>query len=539
MKKSGLIVAALFLVASAHACLVLGQSRTAVFTVDANLQTIAVQATDKHGNYISDLSASDFTLLEDGRPQKIAFFEAREQPISLAILLDVGRSMDFGRKLDRALDLMAPLMRGNLPEDEIFFVPFSDEVGPFRQLTADERLRRPVIPRLGHRGSALYDALASTLCHMRTAKNVRQAVVVISDGMDQHSRLRLNQLIELVRSSNPQVFMVGFYDRPEYEVYRQGQKTVTIVGLREVDNPVFVFERLAKESGAQSFFPSSERDFGKAVDRIAALLSAQYSLAYYPETVDKIRKISIKVDRPGVKISARASVGSENQTDEVHFSATGCDVSPKDHPYPWESRLISAPGAPLVYHEDFSDPRSGWPNRSYENMHTSAQYVDGKYELVRQCARCTFAPASIPGIIAAAGGTAITAYGPWWNNFRATALLEAYWDTPDTGVGMVFDLREDGYYAFLSGTQNTFELVKGAWDGTRKEIVPLTPLGFIRRRVCKLTVERNGSQITLWVDDKQVGNVEDSTFNYGLIGFDVLGSGRAIVHDLLVDADGR
>lgn len=514
----------------------LGQSQTPIFTVNTNLQTIAVHVTDKHGTSVLGLTAPDFTLLEDGKRQRIAFFEAQEQPTSLAILLDVGRSMDFGHKLDRALEQIAPLMRGNLPEDEIFFVPFSDEVGPFRQLTADERLRPPVIPRFGHRGSALYDALASTMCHMRTAKNVRQAIVVISDGMDQHSRLRLNQLVELVRSSNPQVFMVGFYDKPEYQVYRQGQKTVTIVGLREVDNPVFVFERLARESGAEAFFPTSEHDFQKAVDRITALMSAEYALAYYPETANRIRKISIKVDRPDVKVSARATVGSENPTDEVHFSATGCEVSPKDHPYPWESRIISAPGAPLIYHEDFSDPRSGWPNRSYENMHASAGYVDGKYELVRRCAGCTFSPASIPGIVAAAGRSAIIAYGPWWTDFRASALLEPYWETSDTGVGMVFDLREDGYYAFLAATQNTFELVKGSWNGTQRELIPLTPLGFLRQRVCKLSVERNGTKIKLWVDDKEVGNVEDSSFNYGLIGFGVLGGGRAIVHDLLVEA---
>ena len=110
----------------------LGQSQTPVFTVDANLQTIAVQVTDRHGNDVSGLTASDFSLLEDGRPQKIAFFEAAAQPISLAILLDVGRSMDFEHKLDRALDLLAPLVRGNLPDDEIFFMPFTSFVPEYR-----------------------------------------------------------------------------------------------------------------------------------------------------------------------------------------------------------------------------------------------------------------------------------------------------------------------------------------------------------------------------------------------------------------------
>jgi len=516
----------------------LAQAQTPVFKVETNLQSVAVQVTDKQGNYERGLAASEFTLFEDGQAQKISFFEAEDQPISLAILLDVGRSMDFGGKLERALDLLVPLVRGNLPEDEIFFIPFTDEAGPFLQLTDEERLQRPTIPVLRHRGSAMYDALASVLCHMRTAKNVRQAIVVISDGMDQHSRLKLEQLIELVRSSNPQVFMVGLYDRPEYEIYRQSHKTVTLFGLREVDNPVTVFERLAKESGAESFFPMSARDFKKALDRIAALLSAQYVLAYYPKRVDKVRKIKVKVERPGVRVSARSSVGPESPADTVHFAATGCGVSPKDHPYPWESRVTSAPGAPMVYHEDFSDERSGWPKWGF-NENTDAHYINGAYELDRHCVRCTFVPRSVPGIVAAAADTVIAAYGPWWENFRASASLEAFWEETGAGVGMVFDFREEGYYAFLVGTPNTFELVKGSWDGNRTEIIPPTPLGFSMGRVCSLTVDRNGRQITLLVNNRQVGSVEDNSFEYGQVGFGVFGSGRAVVHDLLVEAKPR
>jgi VWFA-related protein len=165
---------------------------------------------------VRGLTASDFALREGGQPRKIAFFEAESEPISLAILIDSGRSMDFGGKRDRAQALLASLIRGNRPEDEIFLIPFTDEIGPFQQLTPEQRLRPPAIAPFGHRGSALYDALAAALCHMRTAKNIRQAVVVITDGVDQHSRLQLEQLIELVRSSSPQVFMVGLYNSLEY-----------------------------------------------------------------------------------------------------------------------------------------------------------------------------------------------------------------------------------------------------------------------------------------------------------------------------------
>jgi len=156
--------------------LALAQSQETVFRVETNLQSIAVEVTDKHGNYVQGLTASDFTLLEDGKPERIAFFEGESEPISLAILIDSGMTMDFGGKLDRARVLLASLIRGNRPEDEIFLMPFTDRIGPFEQLTPEQRLNPSPIPSFESRGSALYDALASALCHMRTAKNVRQAV---------------------------------------------------------------------------------------------------------------------------------------------------------------------------------------------------------------------------------------------------------------------------------------------------------------------------------------------------------------------------
>jgi hypothetical protein len=61
---------------------------SAQFRAESNLQSIAAQATDSRGNSLTGLSVEDFTLLEDGRPQRIAFFGAGRQPVSLAILLD-------------------------------------------------------------------------------------------------------------------------------------------------------------------------------------------------------------------------------------------------------------------------------------------------------------------------------------------------------------------------------------------------------------------------------------------------------------------
>jgi VWFA-related protein len=152
--------------------MVLCMTASAQFHAEANLQSIAAQVTDSRSNPLTGLRAGDFTLLEDGRPQTIAFFGAERQPVSLAILLDSSRSMIAGGKFQRARELLAPLLRADRASDEIFLVPFTDQVEEFRQLTEQERLHRPLPKKPAPKsGTALYDALATAVCHMKFAQH--------------------------------------------------------------------------------------------------------------------------------------------------------------------------------------------------------------------------------------------------------------------------------------------------------------------------------------------------------------------------------
>jgi Ca-activated chloride channel family protein len=518
-----------------------------VFRATTTLQSIAVQVTGKNGEYLKDLSASNFTLLEDGRPQKISFFESEHQPISLAVLVDASRSMEYGGKLERARMLLAPLLQGNNPNDEIFFMPFTDEAGPFQQLTASERMSPPPIVPPGHRGSAIYDALATALCHMRNSSNVRQAVLVISDGVDEHSRLRLEELLQLVRSSNPQVFMVGLYNAREQEIFHEQHKKLTIVGLREIDNPLFVFKRLADESGAESFFPSSEHELKKALDRVLTLLKAQYTLAYYPQHPESVRKIEVKIDLPGAKVFDRRTVGPQSAAGEVHFSVTGCAVSAKEHPYPWESRIKSKPGAQTVYREDFSDIRSGWPN-GHEVQRDAHYAARGGYELFKNFCPSQAAMAGDTEFVTQ-NDNVVAAYGPWWNNFRAMATVKV-----TTGgvqcpggtkpaAGLLFHVMEQGFYGLLvashaHGDRISFALVRGAWNGFLFPLIPWTELSIEPHAggEYNLTVEYTRPVIKIGIGGKTVGSVHDATLPGGLMGFGVFDKGHLRVRDLTVES---
>jgi Ca-activated chloride channel family protein len=551
------------------------QEEPLVFRVDTRLQSIAVQLTDRDGNYVQGLSASDFTLLENGKPQRIAFFGAENQPVSLAVLIDSSISMDAGGKLDQARAFLAPLIRGHLPEDEIFLLPFDDKVGKLASLTPEQRLQ-PLVIRAnspGSGGTALYDALASVLCRMRAAQNLQQAIVVITDGADQHSRLNLEEVIELTRSSSAQVFTIGLYSQAEHEIFRQRDKPVILANGHEIDNPVVVFERLARESGAESFLPSSEQDFKKALDRISAFMEAQYTLAYYPESEAGLRKIEVKVNRRGAKVSARRFVGSGTAGEAVRLTA-GCEVSAEEHPYPWESRMSLSSSNTKIYHEDFSDPRSGWPNRrsrekrptesgdvgrflrSAGDTSTSSRYATGGYEISR-----SYSPQTPRN---ETSDVMIAAYGPVWSNFRASVVMESDWGRSprnarfSDSAGLAFGVSAEGHYAFLlrvgkypdavaAGAGRdmfAYALVKRTWNGPAVAVVPWkvippdSPAGRLldpAAKAQKLSVESNRGQITLRVAGFQVERVKDTTFEDGYVGFGLFGKGRAVVQDLLVE----
>jgi Ca-activated chloride channel homolog len=540
------------------------QSHGQVLKVETQLQTIAVRVTDKKGQDIKGLTAEDFEVLEDGRPQKIAFFGTESVPTSLSVLVDSSGTMDQNSKFGSAGTVAAQFMRGGRQGDEVSAMDFTDELGPYQQLTPEQLLNPSSVPLVSGngQGAALYDAVAAALCHLRSSKNLRQAVVVITDGADQHSRISLDQLIGLLQSSRAQLFMIAWHSLAAYGFNGHFEKRLTLVSGHEMDNPIIVFERLTKESGAESFVADSEDGLVAALKKVSDLLQAQYTLAYYPEGTSKtLRRIQVKVRRPGLVATSRRSVGSESGPYEsVHFVEGSCTVSPEAHPYPYESHVKRDDGR-LVYRENFSDSSSGWPNRP------GSRYASGGYELSNLAK-----PETLPVFESSNGGrqlvtpysdverNVIAAYGPWWVDFRASVIVSPFFDVkpfpksvpksqspgPDrSAAGLVFRLNVDGYYAVLvSGVQGGKEkelflkLVKAAYGHEQETIiVPWTlvrvPEGSEER--IKLSVESVGSQITLSVNDQQVDRVQDDSFAQGLVGFVQSEAGRAVFQDLVVE----
>jgi hypothetical protein len=394
---------------------------------------------------------------------------------------------------------------------------------------------------------------------------MQQELVVITDGADQHSRIGLESLIRMVQSARAQLFMVGFFNPSELQLYRSGKKSETLYTGHEIDNPIVAFDRLAKESGAEAFFPTSESALKKTLEAIASTLDTQYLLAYYPQVESAgFRRIKVNVHRRGLVVRARRGVEREPDSADqsVHFLPDSCRISPEAQPYPYEPHLIQKQDS-LLYRDNFSDPRSGWPN------HKGSRYTSAGYELSYDDTPVSRQPGDkIFFTLTAIGEGVLAAYGPWWQDFRASVLVDANWPklegtspiTPrsatvnaySSAAGIVFRMNDGGFYAFLLSTAGKgaslwFKLVSKTYGGTYADIIPWKEIpelesarsGSPQERAAspkKISVECIGDRITLFVDDRKVASLLDESFGNGYVGIALFGNGKAEFRDLLVQS---
>ena len=543
------------------------QSREPVLRSEVDLQTVNVQVKDKRGNNVPGLAANDFNVREDGQPQTIAFFDAGNGPVAVAVLVDSSSSMVRKWRLGSAEEIAARFMRIARPGDEFWAMDFTEWTGPFEQIT-QKQFSNPgplTISGAGGSGSAVYDAIATAICHLRSSSSPRQAMIVITDGVDEHSRLSLDRLIDLVRSQRAQLFLIGLPSRPEFRFFGHTDPKVTLVSGHDIDNPEVVFDRLAKEAGAETFIPKSENGLQDALKAVSNLLESEYTLAYYPpKSSRKLRRIEVKVDRREARVlTSHFIVANPDAAELAHYVEGTCAVSPEFHPYPFESHVTNGPSG-TVYRDDFSDRSSGWPE------HPDSHYISGGYELLtlkQTSADSTQQPVTLePTLSGSSGSTKIlasyrdnvvAAYGPSWHDFHVSASMKAVFERPlrsdaraqfsqpvHAAAGLVFRMNEKGYYALLISPSAeykkklAFEVVAMTFQGDSfavSVIVPWTTVDRASPTESQLAVQDIGDQIAIFVDGQQVGTAHDQSFTDGYVGFTVAAPAQATFSNLLVE----
>jgi VWFA-related protein len=270
----------------------------AVFSSRSELVALHVTVIDRDADLVSGLPREAFTIYEDGRQQQVAFFENADAPVTVGLVMDNSGSMT--RIRGTVIDAGVAFAAASHPADEMFVVHFNERVWPGlippeRFTTDRERLRVALLRSTARGQTALFDAVLAGLEQLEAGRHQKKALVVISDGGDNASHVRFEDVHAAALRMDALIYSVGLYDRYAGDA-----------------NPDLL-RKLARSTGAEAFFPRSRSNVAPTFDRIANELRSGYTLGYVPTVslnTPGYRRIEVKVHASdGRNLRARARSG--------------------------------------------------------------------------------------------------------------------------------------------------------------------------------------------------------------------------------------
>lgn len=272
-----------------------------VFRSGVDLVRFSVAVTDARGKLVRGLAASDFTVLEDGRPQTITFFAAGDAgdakpPMHVGLLFDTSESMIDDLKFSK--NAAVKFLRGMPEAVDVTFVDFDTEVRVARYGQNDfPRLVERIRSTRPQGFTALYDALGVYL-DGASSQDGDKVLVIYTDGGDTRSNVIYKDVVEMLRASDVTAFSVGLLENQSASV-KMDQR------MRLQD--------IAAVTGGMALFPTSADQLDEMYARIAEEIEARYSLGYLStntKTDGAWRKVEIKLLRPDLKnVRLRARPG--------------------------------------------------------------------------------------------------------------------------------------------------------------------------------------------------------------------------------------
>jgi Ca-activated chloride channel family protein len=270
------------------------------FRANGTLVLVPVTVVDRRGAIVNGLASGAFTLTEDGVRQQLRAFSEEDAPVSMGIVLDLSGSMKAF--LDTAKESLRSLMKDANPADEAFLNAVSTSPRAYSGFTVnlDDILRRVAFE--GASGdTALIDTVYGSLNQLRSGVHTRKALLVISDGMDNHSRYSRQELMEFAMESDAQVYTIAV-GNPAAPFSKPIQQAEEKRGLLFLDE-------LAAKTGGMSFVVHGQTDIRAAAASIGRALRNEYTIGYVPSGNGRSgqwRRIRVKVEGSGMKAYARA-----------------------------------------------------------------------------------------------------------------------------------------------------------------------------------------------------------------------------------------
>lgn len=265
--------------------------------VDVNLVLLPVIVTTRAGVVVDGLTESSFTVTENKNPQPIVSFGQEDLPCSVGVVVDLSGSMQS--KKEMAANALRAFFDTANPADEAFLMTVSTRPNTLAGFTEDFGKLDSQL-RAAHAGgaTALLDTVRLALDRLRGAHNSRRALLVISDGMDNHSRYSEPELLQIAEEADVQIHTIG---TATAEVNKKA------IELTEARNGLSFLQHLAECTGGLGFTLAGYENPVPAASKIGHAIRDQYLIGYRSPANDSgtWRAVQVRVDQPELRVSTR------------------------------------------------------------------------------------------------------------------------------------------------------------------------------------------------------------------------------------------
>ncbi|MBI2820008.1 MAG: VWA domain-containing protein [Acidobacteria bacterium] len=286
---------------------------TPTIKIDVAVVNVLATVRDRRGRLVSNLDKGEFEIREDGKRQEIVYFTRETTlPLTLGLLVDSSVSQEnlIGREQEAAAKFFRQVLT---PQDAAFLISFDISVDLLQDVTGSvgllENALRYIevrgagpsgsiggpVPQVSTGGTHLYDAVFLGATDILQKEAGRKALILISDGQDQGSKVERDDAIEAAQRTDVIIYSILFVDRNFY-------------GFGSGYSGEDTLKKMAEETGGRIFRANNDRELADAFQQISDELRSQYSIGYTPLNAARdgsYRKIDLRVRRGGLRVQAR------------------------------------------------------------------------------------------------------------------------------------------------------------------------------------------------------------------------------------------
>lgn len=264
----------------------LGGSYMHVIKQDVSLVLVPVSVTDLNQRLVIGLQRDNFEVFEGKKPQEIKHFSREDAPISVGIIVDSSGSMSD--KIDRVREAVNQFCDAANLEDEFFMITFADQPRLVVDFTNDpQEIQKELIFIQPKGRTSLLDAVYLGLEKMKEARYSKKALLIISDGGDNHSRYSERDVKAAVKEADVMIYSIGTFDR-------------FVPTQEELLGPSLLSE-ITEPTGGRSFILEQPNQMPAVAQHIGTELRTQYVIGYRPQNAPrdgKWHKISVRLRLP-------------------------------------------------------------------------------------------------------------------------------------------------------------------------------------------------------------------------------------------------